>query len=396
MRSLSKREEQNIRILTENSVSLTLIQPTKTALIKGIMDATTSVRNYLKKCGFHDYELQGQGAKEKGVIIKSEIYSIDKTIGVEASLYRPKAKGKGGDPRIWFYGLHKLVNPDDILALICFGDRIHVLNLTQLPIEKLIKSPINNPLRELVFEISGKENEIAMELLMKLRKIADLGFVKSDVNADTGIGRTVESLLGIKMNSFKTPDYKGIELKSFRKKKNTRKGLFGKTPNWELSKFKSRVEILDNFGYWEKGIFRLYNTIRATGRNAQGLILKVDDVNDWLLENSDKKDISDFLVWELDVLKSALKKKHKETFWISAESKIVNNYEHFLFKSAEHTKNPMVDQFELLIEMGAITLDYPIKRLPNGQVIDKGCNFKLKSTCLDLLFPSSKIYNLVS
>ncbi len=197
------------------------------------------------------------------------------------------------------------------------------------------------------------------------------------------------------INSSKSPDYKGIELKSFRDSRNNRKGLFGKIPNWELSKFKSRVEILDNFGYWEEGIFRLYNTIRATGRNAQGLILRIEENKDWLLENSDRQEIGDFLVWELETLRTALLKKHKETFWIAAESKIIGNNEHFLFKEVEHTKNPMVDKFEMLFETGAITVDYPIKRMPNGQVKDKGCNFKLKSNCLDLLFPPSKHYKLI-
>jgi hypothetical protein len=56
------------------------------------------------------------------------------------------------------------------------------------------------------------------------------------------------------MNSSRTPDYKGIELKSARENKGTRKGLFAKTPNWELSKFKNRTEILDAFGYWERSL----------------------------------------------------------------------------------------------------------------------------------------------
>jgi len=50
----------------------------------------------------------------------------------------------------------------------------------------------------------------------------------------------------------------------------------------------------------------------------------------------------------------------------------------------------------LLIDIGAITLDYPIKRLANGSVIDKGCNFKLKPNALDLLFPPSQIYSLIN
>lgn len=395
MRDLNKIEEQRLRFLTEKSVSFTLIQPTENALVKGIMDATGPVRSYLKRTGAHDYEIQGTGAKVNGVKLNAELYlseNIEKTV---VSLYRPKAKGKGGDPRIWFYGLQHHAKPDDILALIYFDSKINVINVTQIDIQALLNNNSQNHLKELISEISRLENSIADELLLKLKQIANMGYIQSLVNHDTGIGRTLEKLLGIEMNSSKSPDYKGIELKSFRDSRGTRKGLFGKTPNWELSKFKSRVEILDNFGYWEKGIFRLYNTIRATGRNKQGLILKVKYEDDWLVENSDKDGIGDFLVWELEVLRKALIKKHRETFWVSTESKIENGNEYFLYNLVEHTKNPMVDQFELLIEMGAITLDYPIKRTPDGKVVDKGCNFKLKASCMDILFPPSNTYNLI-
>ncbi|HEY3372387.1 MAG TPA: MvaI/BcnI family restriction endonuclease [Prolixibacteraceae bacterium] len=393
MRKPTEIEIERIKVLTENSVPFCLIEPTENGLKKSIMDATGSVRSYIEQKGFHDFNLQAQGPEHK-VLINSIIYDFSSIIQSKASLYRPITKN--GDPRIWFTGLSRFANPNDILCLICFDHTIHVINITKLPVDRLIQSVIYNPLKELIIEINDKENKIAFELLKKLKTIAQMGFVKSLLNSDTGIGRTIELLLGIQMNSSKTPDYKGIELKSFRSERSNRKGLFGKTPNWELSKFKTRVEILDNFGYWEEGIFRLYNTIRGTGRNAQGLILKVDYEKEWLLENSDKLTIGDFLVWEMNVLKKALKEKHKETFWITAESKLINDNEHFHFKSVEHTKNPMIDQFGLLIEMGAITLDYPIKRLPNGQVVDKGCNFKLKSTCLDLLFPPSVTYNLLN
>lgn len=392
MRALSNLEENRLKILTKNSVSLALIEPTDTGLKKSILDATRPVRTYFKEKDFHDFAIQTQGEDNK-IISDCLFYEDFKVTKTKVSLYRPTTKS--GDPRIWIYKLKQFCNPNDLIALILFDNSLHAFNLTQLDIETLLTSEIISPIKELIHEVNTKENEIATELLIKLKAIAGQGFVKSEVNSDTGIGRTLESMIGIEMNSSKSPDYKGIELKSFRDSRNNRKGLFGKTPNWELSKFKSRVEILDNFGYWEEGVFRLYNTIRATGRNAQGLILRVEENKDWLLENSDKPEIGDFLVWELETLRKALLKKHKETFWISAESKIIGNNEHFLFKEVEHTKNPMVDKFEMLIETGAITLDYPIKRMPNGQVKDKGCNFKLKSNCLDLLFPPSEHYKLI-
>ena len=185
------------------------------------------------------------------------------------------------------------------------------------------------------------------------------GFIKSKVNSDTGIGRALESLLGIEMNSSKNPDYKGIELKSFRDSRNNRKGLFAKVPDWNLSKYKSRSEILDTFGYLdENGIFRLFTTWRGTEKNAQGLILKIDDKKDRLLLNSDRKEINDFIVWELEVLRKELLKKHKETFWIKAESKIENNNKYFHSKAVENSKNPMTDKFGVLVQTGAITIDY--------------------------------------
>lgn len=393
MRALTNLEQQKIKLLTKNQISIALIEPTKTGLEKSIMDATGSVRSFLKGNNIHDYDNQRQGPNHK-VVISSLIYTEFKTTNSKASLYRPATKK--GDPRIWFSGLTKIASPNDIITIIFFGNSFHIFNLTQLNIEELINSAVLNPLKELIEEISHTENEVAFELLAKLRNITSNGYVKSMVNADTGVGRTLETLLGIEMNSSKSPDYKGIELKSFRDNRGTRKGLFGKTPDWELSKFKSRVEILDNFGYvGDKGDFRIYNTIRATGRNAQGLILKIESEKDWLVENSDRLEIGDFLVWQLEVLKKALVKKHKETFWISTDSKIIDGNEYFLYKEAEHTKNPLVNQFDLLIEMGAITVDYNIKRKLNGSVEDGGCNFKIKPNSLNLLFPPSEIYSLI-
>jgi len=392
MRQLSSTEINRIKLLTKNSVELTLIEPTQNGLEKSIMDATGSVRNYLRENNIHDYDSQKQGPENK-IQVDSALIESDKLISSIASLYRPVTKK--GDPRIWFKGLGSYSAANDILGLIEFESKLFVVNLTQINVKKLLESKKINPLQELVIEIRNVSNEVADELLIKLKAIAAKGFVPALLQADTSIGRTLEKLLGIEMNSLRTPDYKGIELKSARENRGTRKGLFAKAPNWELSKFKNRNEILDSFGYWEKGVFRLYNTIRATGRNAQGLILRTDYEQDYLFENSDKNEIGDFLTWELEVLRNSLATKHKETFWIKAQSKIEDDKEYFLFKSAEHTKKPLVNQFGLLIDMGAITLDYPIKRLANGSVIDKGCNFKLKPTALNLLFPPSQVYSLI-
>ncbi len=392
MRLLTNPEEEKLKALTENSISLTLIEPTKNGLKKSIMDATGTVRNYLRKNNIHDYNLQAQGPENK-IIIDALIYETDKVNKSRTSLYRPKTKT--GDPRIWFSGLTKYSNPNDILAIIAFEGKLHVLNLTQLPIEQLIESAIINPIKELIEEINFIENAVSKELLNMLTNLAKGGPILSMVNADTSVGRTLETALGININSSKLPDYKGIELKSFRANKGNRKNLFAQVPNWKLSKFKRSAEILDAFGYWREEDFKLYCTVSAITTNSQGLTLKVDPDINQLIENSNQKGIGDFVVWTLEKLHSRLLEKHKETFWVAADAIYDDGKEYFQYKLVEHTRKPIVSQFDILLEQGVITLDHLIKRNSKGKVVEKGPLFKIKPNSLDLLFPPSNIYSLI-
>ncbi len=391
MRQLTTLELNKVKALTEKSVDITLIEPTATGLKKSILDATASVRTYLLEHNVHDYQTQLQGQNFK-ILVDAKFISENKVTNSMASLYRPETKK--GDPRIWFRKLGEFSRANDILGIIAFKGGLFVINLTRLNIEKLINSNTNNPLKELVLEINRINFQVAEELLYKLRKIASKGFIPALLSADTSVGRTLEHLLGIDINSSKQPDYKGIELKSFRQKRSNRKTLFAQVPDWNLSKFKSSAEILNNFGYKRGLDFKLYCTISSIVRNSQGLKLRIDNKANHLLENSDKANIGDFVVWALETLHSRLEEKHNETFWISAESKIVDHKEYFAYKKIEHTRKPILSQFDILLEQGLITLDHLIKRNSKGKVIEKGPLFKIRPTALNLLFPPSKVYNL--
>lgn len=392
MRGLTQLEQDKIRLLTKNQVSLTLIEPTETGLRKSIMDATGSVRSFLKENNIHDYELQDQGPDNK-VLIEAKLYVDFKIINSTASLYRPQTKK--GDPRIWFSGLTKIADANDIVAIIYYDACFHIFNLTKMNVETLLESTIHNPFKDLIEEINGKANAIAMELLGLLKKIASAGAIPSMVAADTSVGRTLETALGIDINSSKKPDYKGIELKSFRSSRTNRKNLFTQVPDWALSKFKSSGEILDAFGYDRGDDFKLYCTVSAITRNSQGLTLRVDQDIEQLLENSDKPEIGDFVVWTLQTLHGRLLEKHRETFWVEAESSYVNGREHFQYKVVEHTKKPITSQFDILLNQGIITLDHLIKRNSKGSLVEKGPSFKIKPQGLDLLFPPSDKYDLL-
>ncbi|MCF8298684.1 MAG: hypothetical protein K9J13_14140 [Saprospiraceae bacterium] len=393
MRPLTQIEKSRLKTLTQKSISLTLIQPTETGLKKSIMDATGPVRVYLKENHIHDYNLQHQGPEHK-IIMNCLLYESFSTFKTRISLYKPITKK--GDPRIWISGLTKHSNPDDIIAIIFYDGIFHAFNLTQIKVNHLIDSKISNPLQELINEINQSQSLVAQELLLKLRNIAKSGPFPSLVDADTSVGRTLETALGIDINSSKKPDYKGIELKSFRSRRANRKNLFAQVPDWNLSKFKSSAEILNEFGYHRGEDFKLYCTVSTLSRNSQGLMLNLNTDINHLIENSDKPKVGDFVIWTLEKLHERLSEKHKETFWVEADSQILNGKEYFQYTLVEHTKKPILSQFDLLIDQGYITLDHLIKRDKEGKVVEKGPLFKIKPSGINLLFPPSNKYNLLN
>lgn len=393
MRTLSESEQEKLKALTEKSVSVALLELTETGIKKSIMDATGPVRNYLLENGFHDYATQLQGPDHK-VIVDASLISDYSVTSSSASLYRPVTKQ--GDPRIWFWGLKDFVAPGDIIAIVGHDHKLFVFNITRLPVLALVQSQIFNPLKELVESIHTQESAIAQELLCLLKKVAARGPIESALVADTAVGRTLETALGININSSKQPDYKGIELKSYRSKKGNRKTLFAQVADWKLSKFKNSTEILDAFGYFRGSDFKLYCTITANAWNSQGLRLRIDSKINQMLEQSDRKEIGDFAVWTLQKLHERLLEKHRETFWIAADSVKEDGKEYFQYKAVEHTKKPIVAQFDLLLEQGVITMDHLIKRKEGGSVNEKGPLFKIKPDSLSLLFPPSEKHDLRS
>ena len=68
------------------------------------------------------------------------------------------------------------------------------------------------------------------ELLKTLKKIKQQGFIKTHREGPTGIGKTLEDLLGIKENAVPGPDAILTELKSARKGSPSMLTLFTKSP----------------------------------------------------------------------------------------------------------------------------------------------------------------------
>lgn len=400
MRPYNSFEERNVKFLVDHQIDFTTIQVTETGLKKSILDATAPVREYFKASGVHDYETQPQGAEHKRSV-DTCILTETSAYPTKTSIYRPLTKK--GDPRLWINKVTgvQFLRADDIFILIWHNECLYAVNLTSTDITKSYASPITTPLKDLISEISKSKGAVAMELLGLIKeKMSD--WLPAEIMADTGIGRTVETVLGIPMNAFKGPDYKGIELKSHREKAKTRNALFTQVPQWDISRLKSSREIVDKYGYPRGGLHSktLRVTLSAKAPNRQGLGLMVrPDLN--LLEadefsllkdtNGNFRKLQDVAAWRLSHLHERLLTKHRETFWIDAEAKIVNGTEYFRCTEIVHTKNPIPSQFDILLDQGKIEVDFLLCR-PKGRGDTYG--FKIEKKARPLLFPESDTYRL--
>ena len=419
------------------NIEATYVVPTATGLSKSILDAHASLRNYFKSKNIHDFSSQKQGEENK-VILNATLVSLHDMISTKVSIYRPNTKS--GDPRLWISKLHTIAQPNNLIAIFLLNGSIYVLNFSdkqillsahekRSPLNSLIQRQISSqeqlsarlmekigaqsllgsethrfeegeqPPEAVIFD-SDSESLVnhAENLIEKLKTISLLGYVESKRSGDTGVGMTLETLLGIKANSSRTPDFNGIEIKASRKGSvPNRVNLFSQVPNWKLSTCKSGKDILEKCGYIEptKNRLQLYCT-NSISPNAQGLFLKIDDKNN-LVESkrSTPSAVESIVVWDLDNLVKQLRAKHKSTFWVKAMSrKDENGKEHFHYVEVEMTESPFAANFSTLIEIGAITMDYTLSMKDTRKARDHGYLFKILPQNLDLLFPKSRVLSL--
>lgn len=395
MRTFTPLELKNQQYLVNLGISFTQVQITETGLKKGILDATAPMRVYFKENGIHDYEIQLQGQENK-FLVPTHILTFQSDFQTQTSFYRPVTKK--GDPRLWIYKIQAYTQADDIHILIAHNGEIFTINSTREDIKKAVESSLVNPIKDSLLAFSYEAQEVSQELLGHFRRASGQWF-ESEVMADTGIGRTIETLLGIKMNSDKLADYKGIELKSARGNKlGARKNLFTQTPNWNLSCCKSGQEIVDKYGYFTEDGYKTIQTTVSTTHPTRNLQLSVNEL-DRLLELQHIRDAGhdDVAVWQLLTLHERLLTKHHETFWINVENRIEDNKEYFRYDTIIHTKNPNIGQFDVLLEQGMITVDLLLCR-PSFQKSGKNggdtYSFKMRPKAMPLLFPQSLTYKI--
>ena len=374
-RPLSDSEAANLKIVRDAAKDFALLFVTETGLSKSILDATLPVRTLLREEHLHDYDGQPQGKSNK-VLLQGSIVEDERLILKEVSVYRPSTKK--GDPRLWPSQFKDHAAPGDVIVVFFAKGRLSFLNLSRSSVAADKSRGKQTVASRFFEELQQKRTGVAAELLSKLQDIARGDPLAAVCAGPTAIGRSVEAALGIQANSRKTPDFRGIELKAFRSTK-AKQGLitlFSKTPDWNRSILRGSKDFLSRFGYERNGRRQLYCSVYAVKKNSQGLRLRINlaasDLEEFHASGSEQA----LAVWSLDSLHSDFRRKHHETFWISADSEIRAGREYFRLRSVTHTQQPIVPQFDALLLSGDICLDHTIKSTQQG-VSDHGYLFRV-------------------
>lgn len=391
--------EEAMRAFAAHGVEVGFLVPTETGLAKSIMDAHGELRDYLRQVQLHDFARQAKGAAAK-VVVQAKHVGLEAIEDATASLYRPETKN--GDPRIWVTGLARRAKAGNLLVLLVHERTLYVINASVPGVLESLGTP-SSPLGRVIAAIERAKGGPARELLSKLRDVAARGYVKSLRPGPTGVGMTLETLLGIQANSSKSPDFKGIELKASRatigrRATTSRVTLFSKVPDWKSSPVKSAVALLQAHGYERDGRRQLYCSMNHVP-NSLGLFLTADE-NDLFVNSSRTEPHSKVLRWDMAALKQAFSEKHRETFWVKASvKKAANGSESFHYTRVVHTRAPIVSSLESLFDRGHLELDFLLHLMDRAAGLkprarDHGYLFKMHPRDMDLVFPPSMTYDL--
>ena len=218
----------------------------------------------------------------------------------------------------------------------------------------------------------------------KLQEIKKHGFVKTHRCGDTGIGKTLEDLLGIKENNIPLPDIGEVaELKSYRKNAKSMMTLFTLEP---LPKGGNRDRLLlDNFGYSKRDNQRskeLHSTLSCRRYNNQNLKLSVEK-NKIRVKGKGKR-INIF--WDMELVKNKFNKKLPALVYVLADTKIIKGIEYFHFNEGYLLEDFDFELFKKRIRADDIVVDFRMYYRPNGSVRNHGTGFRVKIKKLDDCF----------
>ncbi len=226
------------------------------------------------------------------------------------------------------------------------------------------------------------------EFIEEYRKIKDMGWIKTHRSGPTGIGKTLEDLLGIPENNHDEPDFGVYELKSCRINSQSMLTIFTKTPQ----PARSNTYLRKKYGYsssvYDNDEKVLHSTLTAarfvpiagTGRS---LKIVCDETKISIASNTEIENV----YWDKSALRIAFEKKYKGKFvYAKALSRGFGVDEEFWFQDAYEVSGFDYDAMIKLLEEGKLFVDLRIGQYPDGRTHDHGTGFRIREADQPLLF----------
>lgn len=163
----------------------------------------------------------------------------------------------------------------------------------------------------------------------KLEEVKSAGWIPSNRIHDTGIGKTLEDMMGLSENNIALPDFGVMELKSQRAQTASMITLFTRKPEGITN-----AEIRAKYGYQDRNfpdIKCLRQTLKS-GKNGMGFCLQVDEKEGKVYFKKGSKKVG---YYDISFIKDkAIEKIGNGLILVLAESKKVDDREYFRFSEA--------------------------------------------------------------
>jgi len=251
------------------------------------------------------------------------------------------------------------------------------------------------------------------EFQRRLAQIKGMGYVQSHRKGDTGIGKTLEDLLGITENNIAGPDFATYELKSARKDTPSMITLFTKAPrpravNTILREtyghmVKVEIEASTRHRHSDKDknqttLFgeratqsakdvkfiedlELHTTVDAVRYN--NLDFKID-IGEDKISLLNKKNIE--VYWDKELLKTTFEEKYHKLAYVLAESKTPDGKEYFWFNEGYLLDGFSFERFTEHLQDGTLKVDVRLGHNPDGSRHDHGTGFRIMERYLPHCF----------
>lgn len=230
------------------------------------------------------------------------------------------------------------------------------------------------------------------DFIVEFEKVKAMGWIKTHRAGPTGVGKTLEDLLGIPENNLDEPDFGDYELKSCRIDSNSMLTMFTRAPEPRRANTYLRIKYGYSSNAYDNDEKVLHSTLSAdrfTPVADTGHKLKISCAADGIYIECE--DGVENIFWSREALKACFEKKYKNKFvYAKALSHGEGANEEFKFVEAYEVSGFDYDAFISLLEEGKIYVDLRIGQYHHGRnkgkTHDHGTGFRIKENDQHLLF----------